>query len=320
MKLTLYKLIFVRGNRPALMYATHVTHSAAFRTKSTSDAQHDRIMGQHSTFKERSVTDGKPDTREAVAKVIETQIDGLIALCNILKADSDVIQALEDTRGTVRKTLQQPSSSMVGTNFFTVDPEKRTPRHKVSRVHTTGGGRHIDVSAEGKLRDVLPQLIPNASGIEKGTLTIRRVVNNLDTPLEDLGIQDNDVLTFEALEVVNSKSVLILGSTLNNHPPIRITQSPSTLGRSDKSEINVANLLPPTHANSISRQQVKFIEDNGAWMVRLHENASMPGVYLNKQQLTDRLIPVTSGAILSIGLDPNAPVLELYLKLEQQGN
>jgi hypothetical protein len=173
-----------------------------------------------------------PDESERTYNMINSQIDGLIDLCNTLQTEPAVVQSLEQTRKEMRKSL----------------------------LKATSGAMQLPKSV---------------------------------------------------------RSALVVASTVNSKAPIRVTQVPAVLGRSDQCEVNVAPMLPANQTNSISRQQVKFTQENGIWMVQLHENASMPCVYLNKVQITkDRPVSITQGAILAFGPDVKAPVLELYLMME----
>jgi hypothetical protein len=125
------------------------------------------------------------------------------------------------------------------------------------------------------------------------------------------------MVKIEPVNTRHSLVPLILASPIKAHLPIRIDHSPAVLGRSDKSDINIASLLPPTSPNAISRQQVRFTEDNGVWSVRLHENASVT-TYVNKQQLTvERPIALTEGAMISFGIDLERPTLSLFVKYER---
>ena len=172
------------------------------------------------------------------------------------------------------------------------------------------------------MRELLPEflktdILASPSPNESYRLVIQRTISNAQVALRELGIQDGDMIKIEPLTIRPSLVSLLLASPLKAHAPIRIDHSPAVLGRSDKSDVNIASLLPPTSPNAISRQQAKFTEENGVWSVRLHENASVV-MYVNKQQLTvERPVALTEGAMISFGVDLERPTLTLFVKYER---
>ena len=268
------------------------------------------------------MTDLTPDISDAIATFIDAQLNGLITFCLNLENNEEILKSIEQVRTDFQEAVQKSQYVSERSTQVWNDPadfKKGTTSARQLKIFN-GDGKRLDVQRDTKFKDIIPYIgkqVGDQNMVEKSVLTIRRTVIDSNLKLGDLGIYNGDTLTVEPIKISRSKAVLILASPYNAHPPIRITYSPAVLGRSDKSDINISALLHTESVNSLSRQQVKFIEDGGTWTVRLHENASMTAVYLNKQPLSvDSSMELTEGAMLSFGFDLNQPMLELYVKFE----